>query len=308
MEKLPYYPYSQYLRDQYGEKVYKLPINLPGTCPNRDGTKGIGGCYFCSELGAGFESLPSTESVIDQLTKNKAYIGQRFKAKKFIAYFQNYTNTYMPVDVFETYMRAACIEDVVELDIATRPDCIEEAHLKVLETIKKEKGVEIVLELGLQSSNNESLKRINRGHDVQTYINAVHRIHDRGFKVCTHLIMNLPWDNDREVQNMAYLMNSVGSEMIKLHSLYIAKGTVFGEMYESGVLKMNTPENYVDRVVDFLSLISPSFAIQRVVGRAPEEETLFCNWGMSWWRIKDMIVEKMLKEGLTQGKMYQEVR
>ncbi len=299
----PYYPYSQYLKNIYGEKVYKLPINLPGTCPNRDGTCGTGGCHFCSEKGTGFESMSNTIGVEEQLTSTMGYIGKRYGAKKFIAYFQNYTNTYMAYDQFQAYMEAACIKHIVELDVSTRPDCIDEGHLDILKKIKETKGVEIVIELGLQSTNEESLIKINRGHTVDDYIRAVELIHSYGFAVCTHLIMNLPWDADEEMCKMASLMNQLNMEMVKCHSLYIAKGTVFEKQYIQGDFKMNTLENYVDRVCDFLYHLDQGIAVQRLVGRAPKEDTVFCNWGVSWWKIKDFIVEKMLKDGRLQGTM-----
>lgn len=306
MNSNPYYAYSQYLKNIYGEKVYKLPVNLPGTCPNRDGVKGVEGCYFCSEKGAGFENLPSSETVQDQLNHNMAYIGKRYGAKKFIAYFQNYTNTYMPPDLFKDYMESACIKDVVELNVSTRPDCIDESYLDILKTLQDEKGIRIVIELGLQTTNDDTLVRINRGHSVEDFIDAVKRIHRFGFAVCTHLIINLPWDEDEEVVRMARLMNDLSIEMVKLHSLYIAKDTVFARMYEEGDLKMNTLENYVERAVTFLTHLAPNIAVQRLVGRAPKEDTVFCNWGVSWWKIKDRIIEKMLNDGLCQGTMYKQ--
>lgn len=302
-EEQRYNVYSQFLKNKYGEKVYKLPVNIPTTCPNRDGTIGYGGCYFCSEKGTGFESLPSTTEVVEQLESNMAYIGKKYKAKKFIAYFQNYTNTYMPYDVFETYMKTACIEHIIELDIATRPDCIDSKHLDILLNISETYNVEIVIELGLQTTNEESLIKINRGHDVASYIEAVTLIHSYGFGVCTHLIMNLPWDEDEEVIRMAQLLNKLEVEMVKCHSLYIAKGTVFEKQYIEGVWEMNTLENYVERVVTFLSYLNPACAVQRLVGRAPKEETVFCNWQTSWWKIRDEIDKKMLKDDIYQGKI-----
>ena len=298
-----YRAYSTYLKDEYGEKVYKLPVNLPGTCPNRDGKSGLGGCYFCSAKGAGFESLPSSLQVASQLEKNKVYIGKRYGAKKFIAYFQNYTNTYMSYKDFRAYMEAACVPDVVELDISTRPDCIDEGHLNILKEIEAAHKVNIVLELGLQTTNEDSLRRINRGHGVDAFVEAVELIHGYGFKICTHLIMNLPWDDKDEPRRMAELMNRLSIEMVKLHSLYIAKDTVFAHMYERGEFEICSMEDYVSRVVDFLVHTNGNTAVQRLVGRAPKEDTVFCNWSTSWWKIKDMIEEKMLNEHLWQGKM-----
>lgn len=302
-QNMPYTVYSDYLKNIYGEKVYKLPVNLPATCPNRDGKLGVEGCYFCSAKGAGFESHDNVIPVEEQLTKNMDYIGRRYGAKKFIAYFQNYSNTYMDSDAFKRFVTSACIDNIVELDIATRPDCLTSEHLDVLKKLSDTKGVRIVIELGLQTTNEESLKRINRGHGVQAFIDAVQLVHDYGFAVCTHLIMNLPWDKEDEPMKMAQLMNALNIEMVKLHSLYIAKGTVFADMYERGVLGMNTMDDYVVRVVSFLSHLRSECAIQRLVGRAPAEETLFCNWNTSWWKIRDKIVEKMLNENIYQGKI-----
>lgn len=298
-----YNVYSDYLKNIYGEKVYKLPINIPVTCPNRDGSVGTGGCYFCSDKGAGFESQDSCVPVKEQLEKNMAYIGRRYGAKKFIAYFQNYTNTYLELIRFRKYMEEACIDNIVELDVSTRPDCISKAYLDVLQEISKSYSVRIVIELGLQTTNEDALVKMNRGHDVKAYVDAVKMIRDYDFAICTHLIINLPWDKDREVLTMAKLMNDLKIDMVKLHSLFIAKGTVFADMYEQGVLKMNTMDNYVERVVTFLIHLRSECVIQRLVGRAPKEETLFCNWNTSWWKIKDKIIEKMLNEDLYQGKI-----
>ena len=153
METDFYRVYSEYLREKYGEKVYKLPVNLPVSCPNRDGYISFGGCIFCGENAAGFESLSNEMSVTAQLEKNAEYIGKKYGAKKFIAYFQNFTNTYMPVDMFEKYMREAADFGVVEIDVSTRPDCVNEKYLEILKSIKEDAGVEFSVELGLQTAN-----------------------------------------------------------------------------------------------------------------------------------------------------------
>ena len=189
-----YNRYSDYLKERYGEKVYKLPVAIPVTCPNR--LNGNKGCSYCGEDGAGFENLSGTFSVYEQLEKNKDYIGRRYKAKKFIAYFQSFTNTFLPLDAFEKYVReASSVPDIVEIAISTRPDCVNDKYLQVLADIKAEKNVNITVELGLQSTNYHSLKKVNRGHSLAEYIDASMRIKKYGFNLCTHLILNLPWDN-----------------------------------------------------------------------------------------------------------------
>lgn len=303
MNSEKYYAYSKYLKDIYGEKVYKLSINLPITCPNRDGTLGTKGCYFCNEKGTAFESLSSSKSVEEQLLENMSFIGKKYKAKKFIAYFQNYTNTYMSYDVFEKYMRSACIENIVELDISTRPDCIDVGYLEILKKIEIEKNVKIVIELGLQTTNEESLVKCNRKHTVKDVEDSINLIHSFDFKVCVHLILNLPWDKDNEVICMAKFLNNLDVEMVKLHSLFIGKGTVFETMYIKGDLQIGTQENYIGRVVSFIEHLNESCAIQRLVGRAPKGDAIFCNWGTSWWKIRDKIDEKLLQDNTYQGKM-----
>jgi radical SAM protein (TIGR01212 family) len=299
-----YYKYSDYLKNIYGEKVYKLPINLPTTCPNRDGTLSYEGCYFCSNKGTGFESLSNDMKVEKQLEKNMAYIGKRYKAKKFIAYFQNYTNTYMSADEFEDYILSACIENIVEIDIATRPDCLKNEHLQVLEKIAKLKKVKFTIELGLQSSNDKTLEKINRGHSVQDYINAVDRITPYGFKICTHFIMNLPWDSLEDIKNNAILINKSSVDQVKLHSLYIAKGSVFEKMYLNNEFQICEMDDYINRIIVFLENLKEQVAIQRLLARAPEEDTIFSNWNVSWWKIRDYIENEMRLRETYQGKCY----
>lgn len=296
-----YYKYSKFLQDKYGEKVYKLPINLNITCPNRDGTIGTKGCYFCSDLGTGFESFDSDVPVKLQLEENKKYIGKKYGAKKFIAYFQNYTNTYMPIEDFEKYMYEAC-EGVVELDISTRPDCITEEHLRILNEIKNKKQIEITIELGLQTSNEESLIKINRGHTVQDFIDAVHLIKKYPFDICAHLILNLPWDSHEDAVNSALLMNKLGVSQVKLHALYIAKNTVFEKMYINHEIEICSKAEYIERVILFLEHLKPDIAVQRLISRAPKEETVFCNWGTSWWKIQEEIEDRMKQSQTFQGK------
>ena len=174
-----YYPYSKYLKKRYGEKVYKLPVNLPVTCPNR--ISGAG-CSFCAETGTGFEAMDSAVSVTEQLMSTRKYIEKRYHAHKFIAYFQNYTNTFMPLDIFQKYMlEASKVPDIVEIAISTRPDCIREDYLDVLNRIRETTGIQITIELGLQTVNYHTLKRISRGHTLAEYIDAVLRISRYGY-------------------------------------------------------------------------------------------------------------------------------
>ena len=296
-----YKKYSKYLTDMYGEKVYKIPINLPLTCPNRDGEISVGGCTFCGDVATGFESLSNRLSVKEQLEINIKKISKKYKAKKYIAYFQNFTNTYLEIDKFKRYVSEACIEDVVEICVSSRPDCINDAYLEVLNQIKEKYDVEISVELGLQSINHRTLKKINRGHTLAEFIDSVYRIKKYGFKTCVHLILNLPWDDLEDTIEAAKLMSAMDLDLIKIHSLYILRNTKMGEEYLNKSFDVESVDSYVDKVVEFIRYTHPEIAFQRLVGRAPEEESLFCNWNMSWWKVQDKIEEKLEALNAHQG-------
>ena len=188
-----YKEYSKYLKEKYGEKVYKLPISLKETnCPNRDGNISFGGCTYCGDEGVGFENLSANLSVKEQLLKNKEFISKKYKAKKFIAYFQSYSNTYIPTHLFKKYVNEAVLDDIVDISISTRPDCINEDYLNILKDIKDNHNLDITIELGLQTANYKTLNKINRGHTLAEYIEAVNIIKSYNFNVCTHIILNLP--------------------------------------------------------------------------------------------------------------------
>jgi hypothetical protein len=296
-----YNKYSDYLKSKYGEKIYKLPINIPCTCPNRDGALGYGGCTFCSDAGTGFEMLDNSLSVKEQLTTNMEYISKKYKAHKFIAYFQNYTNTYMNTEKFKRYINDAILDNIVEIAISTRPDCISDEKLDFLRHIKKLHHVNITIELGLQTVNYHTLKAINRGHTLAEYIDAVLRIKKYNFEICTHLILNLPGDTILDTVETAKILSVLKINQVKIHSLYILENTEMGRAYKNNEITIISKDEYVERVVVFLEHLDKDITVQRLAGRAPEENSLFVNWGMSWWKIKDEILYKMESENRYQG-------
>lgn len=288
-----YQVYSKALKEKYGEKVYKLPVNLPVTCPNRDGYLATGGCIYCGAKGAGFESLPSELSVSQQIRQNAAYIGKKYHAKKFIAYFQNFSNTYLPIERLRSFLEEAAKEDVVGIDLSTRPDCISDGYLEMLKEISQRHSVSIGIELGLQSVNYHTLKKINRGHTLAEFLDAVRRIQRFDFEICTHVILDLPWDGDDDVIETAKILSAMEINSVKLHSLYVVKDTPLARAYQEGTLPLFGVEDYVRRCVLFLRYLSPEIVIVRLIGRAPEEDTLTANFGMSWWKVKDRIDREM---------------
>ncbi|MHB8157540.1 MAG: TIGR01212 family radical SAM protein [Desulfocucumaceae bacterium] len=303
-EEARYNIYSDYLKEKFGQKVYKLPVNLPGTCPNRDGTVGHGGCIFCDEDGAGFQCLPNTMSVQKQIEENREHFKKRFNAQKFIIYFQAFTNTYMPLSVFKGNIQSALASDIVGISVSTRPDCINDSYLDFLKDIQCSQAVDIDIELGLQTVNYHTLRKLNRGHTLAEFIDSVARIQKRGLEVCAHLILNLPWDDTYDVLENAKIVSALGIRYVKLHSLYVVDGTPLGEMYINGKFQLAPLEDYVRRVVLFLEHLDPGIVIQRLVGKGPSEALLFSNWGTSWWKIKQLIESELEKRDTRQGKKF----
>lgn len=300
----PYQVYSVWLKKHYGEKVYKIPINIPVTCPNRDGTLGHEGCIYCGEKGGGNETLSNLLSVKEQMEINSKYIGKRFNAKKFIPYFQSFTNTYCEFSDFKAWIKACIRPDVVEIAISTRPDCVTDEQLFFLQEIKKENNIEITIELGLQSVNSNTLKIINRRHTLEDYLETMDRIKQAGFMACTHLIIDLPWDQEIDVVNAAKIISEKGSDFVKCHSLYIEKNTQLERLYKVGKVQLLTKEAYIQRAILFLENLSPEVVVQRLIGRAPKEDSIVTNWDTSWWKIRDELEAQMNNENYYQGRLF----
>lgn len=299
-----YYTYNEYLINKFQEKTYKLAINIPVTCPNRDGTIGYGGCTFCSEQGTGFEATSNHVPIIDQLKISGERVSKRYKAKKFIAYFQNYTNTYLPLQTLLTYMEEAYEYGVVGIDIATRPDMIQDDYLEAIRCFSHEKKVHITFEIGLQIANDQILEDINRGHSVAVFEDAVKRIKNFGFSVCVHLILNLPNSTMKDIKVTSKLLNSLSIDIVKFHSLYIPKDSLMASQYLKGDITIGSFEEYVSRALYLITHCRPDMAISRLVSRIPKEDSVFSNWDMSWWKVYNTILNQLEIDDLYQGIYY----
>ena len=298
-----YYAYSSWLKQRYGEKVYKLPVNLPVSCPNR--CNGQKGCTFCSEKGTGFEAVWQPVSVTEQMQHAAEIVSKRYKAHKFIAYFQNYTNTFMAMEQFQAYMmEAASFPHVVEISISTRPDCIRNDYLDWIAEFQRQTHIGINLELGLQTANYHTLDAIHRGHGLAEYVDAVQAIRQYPFTICTHLIANLPGDTLRDAVETARLVSVLHSDIVKIHSLYIAKDSPMAKDYLDGTIQICSKEAYFERVRLMLENMDPSIAIERLFSRIPEKDAVFCNWETSWWKLKDEFEAYMSAHDSYQGKQY----
>lgn len=296
-----YQTYSNHLKKIYGEKVYKLPVNLPVTCPNRiDGE----GCSFCGGVGTGFEALDARKTVKEQLTITKEKISKRYKAKKYIAYFQNYTNTFLPLEQFREYMLcAAKTEDIVGISVSTRPDCIRRDYLDVLKEISDNYSVQITVEYGLQTANYHTLKEIGRGHTLVEFLDAVLMTAPYGFEICAHVILNLPGDSMEDTLETAKILSALPIQIVKLHSLYIPKGSRLYREFENGTITIGSKEEYLERLAAFICHIREDMVVERLFSRVPKEDASFSNWGISWWKLRDMFDEMMEEHDYRQGCM-----
>lgn len=303
MKEIFYYPYSSYLKKKYHEKVYKLPVSIPVSCPNRDGSKN--GCAFCSEKGTGFEMASPNQSVTEQLAGTKQLVEAKYHVRKYIAYFQNYTNTFLRLDKFKEYItEAAHFEGVVEIAVSTRPDCIRDDYLDCLKEIAESFHVQITVELGLQTVNYHTLAAMNRGHGLAEFIDAVMRIRHFGFDICTHVILNLPGDTKEDSIETAKFLSALEIPIVKIHSLYIAKNSLLCDWYKDGRIVLCTKTEYLNRLVSFIEHLSPEIAVERLFSRIPEADSVFCNWGTSWWKLKDEFEAVMTARGSYQGKQF----
>ena len=293
---------NSYFRSIFGCRVQKITIDAGLSCPNRDGRISTGGCIYCNPRGSGTGAHAKGQSVTDQILAGKRALSRRYKAKKFIAYFQSFTNTYAPLDTLKSlYEEAMSIEGVVGLSIGTRPDCVDESVLKLIESYAKTHLIWI--EYGLQSIHNKSLAFLNRGHDFQCFKDVVDATLNRGIKICAHVILGLPEEKRSHMIETATTIAKMGIDGIKIHLLYVIKGTKLEKLYRQGTYKCLKQQQYVDLVCDFLERIPNDIVIQRLTGDPHPEELVAPLWSIHKAQTLSMIKETLEKRDSWQGKL-----
>ncbi|MEW5945611.1 MAG: TIGR01212 family radical SAM protein, partial [bacterium] len=247
-----YRSFSGFLRERFGERVYKVSIDAGFTCPNRDGTLGVGGCIYCNNTGFSPNTRRDRRPVREQALDGMEYMRRRYRARRFIAYFQAYTNTYAPVERLEAlYGEALSLPDVVGLSIGTRPDCVDEKVLNLVESYAGK--YHVWLELGLQSARNRTLRFLNRGHTVETFEAAAARAkRRRGIHVCAHVILGLPGETRRDMLASAGVLTRAGVDGAKIHLMHVLGDTPLERMYREGKLATFTMHEYARLVCDYL--------------------------------------------------------
>ncbi len=298
--------YGHYLRHRFGCRVSKVNVDAGFTCPNRDGSKGLGGCIYCNNVSFSPRETVAEISVENQILSGMAYHRKRLKSTRFIVYFQKYTNTYASVEhLEELYRRALAMQDVIGISVGTRPDCITDDALELLTRISRHHYV--CLELGLQSSDDLILQQINRGHSLDDFIKTVQRASGRGFDICAHLIYGFTGEKKAEFLNSAELLNSMpGITSVKLHQLHVVEGTELANMYRRGEFIPVTLDQYVSTAADFLERLSPSISIQRLYGSSPLEIMVAPNWGLKNNQMWYTILNELKRRGTLQGQAIQQ--
>ncbi|MDO8426220.1 MAG: TIGR01212 family radical SAM protein [Deltaproteobacteria bacterium] len=294
-------PLSDYLKARFNCKVFKVTLNTGLTCPNKDGTKGYGGCAYCDST-ALIPSEFAEHDIRAQLTKGMERVRKRHGAEKFIAYFQINTNTYAPVEYLEKIYRQTLHPDIAALAVSTRPDCVSDDVLNLLSEIKKERG--LWLELGLQSANDATLKLINRGHSVEDFKDAALRASQRGIDVCAHVIIGLPDESREDALSSMRLLSGLGVWGVKFHQLQVIKGTRLEEMYNNGEVKPLTLEEYSEVVVECLEHLPGDTVIHRLCGDTPARSLAAPLWGVNKFMVTEKITGLMRLKGAFQGAKY----
>ncbi len=299
MEKR-YYDLNAHLRERFGQRVQKLTVDAGLSCPNRDGTLSTGGCIFCNARGSG--TGMSHLSVTEQLTRAREYMARRYKAKKFIAYFQAFTNTYAPVERLQAlYDEALAVPGVVGLSIGTRPDCVDGQKLALLQEYAQDHL--IWLEYGLQSAHDRTLAAINRGHDFACFQRAVQASQGRNINICAHVILGLPGEGRAEMVETARKLAELAIDGVKLHLLYVVRGTVLARMYQSGCYRCLSQAEYVERVCDVLEHLPPSTVIHRLTGDPHRDELIAPAWSLQKQDTLSQIQNRLSQRRTWQGRL-----
>lgn len=302
-----YNQYSRYLQELFGCKVYKVTLDAGFSCPNRDGAISTGGCIFCDDSGSFSNAHCNRLSIEEQLETGIGNIKKRFKAKKFISYFQAYTNTYADVKTLENiYGQALNHPDVVGMSIGTRPDCVDKEKISLISSYTKDKLVWV--EYGLQSIHDKTLNLINRGHSSKEFIDAVKMTQNKNIKICAHVIIGLPGETKKDVLETAKVLADLGIDGVKIHLLCVLKDTKLEKMYENNEFALLPEQEYVEAVCDFIEILPPDAIIHRLAGNGLKEILVAPKWLEDKFRILNLIDDELEIRNSRQGALFQKIK
>lgn len=287
-----YHDFGTWIRNQLPFRVQKISIDAGFTCPNRDGRIGIGGCIFCDNKSFNPSYCSHKKSVTEQLEDGKRFFAKKYPDMKYLAYFQAYTNTYDAVDKLkELYEEALKVEDVVGIVIGTRPDCVSSELLDYLEELNKRTF--LIVEYGIESCNDDTLRYINRGHDFACTRKAVEETAKRGIYVGGHVIMGLPGEDASESLRQAPIISSLPLTMLKIHQMQIIKGTRLAKIYKERPFHLYTIEEYIDLITQYIGLLRSDLVLERFVTQSPPEMLIAPKWGLKNYEFTNLLNNRL---------------
>lgn len=304
-ERFYYNDFGGYMRRIFDFKVQKISIDGGFTCPNRDGTKGTGGCTYCNNRTFNPAYCHRNRSVTEQMNEGIAFFAHKYPQMRYLAYFQAYTNTYESLDVLRArYEEALSVDGCVGLVIGTRPDCMPEELLDYLQQLAKR--VYVMVEYGVESTDDATLLRINRGHDYATAVDAVRRTAARGLPVGVHIILGLPGEERLSLIHQAGLLSQLPITTLKLHQLQLIRGTRMADEYNENPedFHLFELEEYVDVVVDYLENLRPDIVVERFASQSPKELLIAPDWGLKNYELVEKIKRRMRERDTWQGRCY----
>ena len=280
--------YGTWLKEQLGAKVQKIAINAGFSCPNHDGRVGWGGCTYCNNQTFNPDYCQTTKTVTEQLEEGKRFFARKYPDMKYLAYFQAYTNTYADVEhCIALYEEALKVEDVVGIVIATRPDCMPDKLLDYLTELNRRTF--LIIEYGIESANDETLKRINRGHSFEDSAQAVRRTTERGIRVGAHMILGLPGEDYDELMRQASVIGQLPLTTLKLHQLQIIRGTKMHEEWQEHPWSLPSVEEYIELVLDYISHLPQTLVLERFVSSSPDSLLIAPRWGLKNYEFANLL-------------------
>ena len=293
---MKYKEFGPWLQEQLGTKVQKISVNAGFSCPNRDGTVGYGGCTFCNNQTFNPAYCQPTKSITQQLEEGKRFFARKYPSMKYMAYFQAYTNTYGQLEhLKDLYEEALQVPDVLGLVIGTRPDCMPPALLEYLTELNQRTF--LIVEYGIESANEETLLRINRGHSYALSADIIRKTAACGIRVGAHIILGFPWESREELMRQADEIARLPLTTLKLHQLQIIKGTALAEEYLQNPWPLPTAQEYIDLVLEYISHLPPTLVLERFVSQSPPEYVIAPQWGLKNYQFTNLVKE-MINKGL----------
>lgn len=300
-----YNDFSSWIRSKFDFRVQKISIDAGMTCPNRDGKISRGGCIYCDNRTFNPSYCHKHDSITEQLNAGKTFFERKYPEMKYLAYFQAFTNTYAPLDKLKSYYEEAlAVDDVVGLVIGTRPDCVSEELLNYLAELSKRTFV--LVEYGIESANDDTLKRINRGHDFACCRKAVEETHKRGILVGGHIILGLPGEDAAESIRQAEIISSLPLDILKIHQMQIIRNTRLAEIYEKTPFHVYSVEEYIQLIARYIQHLRPSLVLERFVSQSPASMLIAPKWGLKNYEFTNLLHNYLKENGIKQGSEYSE--